>query len=270
MLNKAPAHPAQFKADVSQRIVEGYASHFGNVDEVGDVVVKGAFERTLANRLPRKVIKTLYNHGPLIGSPISATEDSVGLFTVSKISNNPLATAVLQDIADGHVTHMSFAFDILRREHIQPEEPGKTAIRRLLELKLYEVSYVDFPANEMAAILGAKAISDALDEALGAVPQLAKLWETKGFFKDSQLDLHRHLTGVVASAITAAIKALSDESSEPPAIVPAVATTSADDPPPIADVEIPDPEDGLYDVAFKLSSLKARLDVATAGYRLGT
>lgn len=270
MLNKSPGLPAQFKADIEQRLVEGYASTFGNVDSVGDVMMPGAFRKTIADRFPRKVIKSCYNHGPLIGSPVSLTEDSTGLFTVTKISNNPIGTAVLQDIADGHVTHMSFAYDVVRRDFLQPEDATKAPIRQLQEVKLYEYGPVDFPANEMASILGAKAIADALDEALGALPELERVWQQKGFLSDRQRDLHHHLTGVVVTAITSAIKALSEETPELTTLnattvdESGAATTPSLEPPPNQPAS--DPEDLAYlGLSLKLAALTASLPPALRG-----
>lgn len=261
MYTKGPAAPAQFKANIDQRILEGYASIFGNVDLVGDVVVAGAFKRTLAARLPQGMLKSCYNHGPLIGSlRDGTTEDSTGLFTVAKISQSGLGTAVLQDVVDGHLTHQSFAYDVTRKDYLQPEDPSKSPVRRLLEVKLYEAGPVDFPANELAAIVGAKQVSEAIEEAMGAVPELTRLWEKKGFFKDSELDLHRHLMGVVATAISSALKALSETPPEPAASADAEAVTTAlGDPPPTA--ATPDPEEGMYAfaIASELSSLKTAL-----------
>lgn len=258
MYLKSHAAPAQFKANFEQRIVEGYASIFGNVDEVNDVMVPGAFKKTLAERLPAKLLKSCYNHGPLIGSLQPGTaEDSVGLFTRIKVSNSPLGTAVLQDIVDDHLTHMSFMYDPIRREYIQTEDANKAAIRRLLEVKLFEAGPVDFPANEMAGILGAKQLAEALEEAAAAIPKLAELWKKKGLFKDSELDLNRQLTGAIASAIESAIQALSERQPEPDASA-SVATTPQVEPPPNPSS---DPEAEAYE-AIEQSLAALRLDMA--------
>ena len=43
----------EFKADTSQRILEGYASAFGNPDSYGDIVQRGAFTKTILERKDR-------------------------------------------------------------------------------------------------------------------------------------------------------------------------------------------------------------------------
>ncbi len=265
MLNKSAASPAQFKADLEQRTFDGYASVVGNVDSVGDVMMPGAFRKTIADRFPRKLIKSCYNHGPLIGSPLELVEDATGLFTRTKVSSNPIGTAVLQDIADGHVTHMSFAYDVVRRDFIQ-QDGSRDPIRQLQEVKLYEYGPVDFPANEMASILGAKAIAAALDEAMGSLPDLERIWRTKGFLSDHQRDLHKSLTDAITTAIASAIKALSEAEPELSGDQPAAATTSSLEPPPKTAGTVADPEEKAYqEIGLRIAALQT--EVTLAGIR---
>jgi phage head maturation protease len=64
------AFATEFKVSNDGRTVEGYASTFGNVDQVGDVVVEGAYKRTLQHRMGR--IKVLRDHEHPIGVPVRA------------------------------------------------------------------------------------------------------------------------------------------------------------------------------------------------------
>lgn len=140
-------------ADVQGRTIIGYASTFGNKDRVGDVVVRGAFKKTIAERKP----KVFYNHMYPIGSPIKLEEDSKGLLTESKISATPKGDEILELVKDGVINEMSIMYEVVKRE--VDEEEGTTYLK---ELKLYEYGPVDFPANEQAVIEGVKSLADRL------------------------------------------------------------------------------------------------------------
>jgi HK97 family phage prohead protease len=156
------AFATEFKVSGDGRTVEGYASTFGNIDAVGDVVVAGAYKRTLAHRMDR--IKVLRDHEHPIGKPIEASEDSKGLYTKSRISDTPLGNETLTLLRDGVLDRMSIGYEPISPERGQQD--GK-AVRFLKEIKLYEWSVVTFPANESAAVTGVKALED-LDRAYHA------------------------------------------------------------------------------------------------------
>lgn len=258
---KTQPAPAQLKADFGQRTIEGYASTFGNVDLVGDVVVAGAFRKTLAERLPRKLVKVFYDHYVPVGMPVKAEEDGTGLFTVSKISAVPEGDKVLQFVTDGLCAHMSFAYDVVRREYIEATDAASIPIRRLLELKLYEFGPVHFPANEQAEILSLKELSESLREAKAAVPKLSELMGKKGFLRDPEIDLVQRLGPAINRAVADAIKALSEAEPEPAASAD-VATTPPAEPPHEPALVVVDPENELYGVALQLAALRAQLDPA--------
>jgi HK97 family phage prohead protease len=60
--------------------VEGYASLFGEIDAARDMVMPGAFARTLKSRGPRR-IPMLFQHDPAepVGVWLELTEDFRGL-----------------------------------------------------------------------------------------------------------------------------------------------------------------------------------------------
>jgi len=55
--------------DLEKYEFEGYASTFGNEDLVGDIVEKGAFKKTIQERLPKNLIKVLWQHYDPMGVP---------------------------------------------------------------------------------------------------------------------------------------------------------------------------------------------------------
>ena len=223
MERKAVALPAEFKVASDGRTVEGYASTFGNVDAVGDVVVAGAYKRTLDRAAQSheglKRIKVLRDHDQPIGVPLEAVEDGKGLYTRSHISDTQLGNETLTLLRDGVLDRMSIGYEAVQKEQGQHE--GKQ-VRFLKEIKLYEWSVVTFPANDSAAVTGVKQLED-LDRAfhafkagrlpvadLVALVSKAALPETAPLAApDAQPDQHQPDTS--DSAVADAIKALHDD-----------------------------------------------------------
>lgn len=136
---------------------EGYASTFGNTDATGDVVLPGAFARSIREKGPRGVA-LLWQHGreslDPVGEWLELREDSKGLFVKGQLFMD-LARAKdrLLLLRRKAVDALSFGFSV---------PPGgaeydvKTGIRKLKEVALFEISPVTFGANPRATITGAK------------------------------------------------------------------------------------------------------------------
>jgi uncharacterized protein len=147
------------KAAKGKRQIEGYASRYER-DLVGDVIQKGAFSKTIAERLPKNQIKILWQHDQTkpIGKPIHMEEDSKGLYIVGAISDTPLGNEALTLIDDGVVDTMSIGYDVIKDEQTKDGQS-----RLLKELRLYEFSPVTFPANPFAGIT---AVRKSIDEVM--------------------------------------------------------------------------------------------------------
>lgn len=148
----------ELKSNRGKREIEGYASTYEK-DLVNDIIQRGAFKKTIAERLPKNQIKILWQHdsNQPIGKPIHMEEDSKGLFIVGKISDTRLGNDALTLIEDGVVDTMSIGYDVIKDEIA--EDKGS---RLLKELRLYEFSPVTFPANPTAAITGIRKDLNAL------------------------------------------------------------------------------------------------------------
>jgi HK97 family phage prohead protease len=79
--------PFEYKANTAKREFEGYASTYKR-DLVGDQVVKGAYKKTLDERLPNGKIKILYQHSDPVGLPLEMYEDSKGLYVRQDLKYN--------------------------------------------------------------------------------------------------------------------------------------------------------------------------------------
>lgn len=122
--------------------VEGYASLFGEIDQARDMVMPGAFARTLALRGVRR-IPMLFQHDPAepIGIWTEISEDWRGLRVRGRLIPDVVrARELLALLREGAADGLSIGFKTVRSRR----EP-KDRIRKLLEIELWEISIVTFP-----------------------------------------------------------------------------------------------------------------------------
>ena len=126
---------------------EGYGSIFGNVDSYRDIVVKGAFNRTIKNNKNR--IKILWQHDSYepIGRPVEIYEDEKGLYLKAKLCNTDIGKKAYELMKEKVLDEMSIGYQTLVHEYDKEKD-----IRYLKEVKLFEVSVVTWAANEKAKI----------------------------------------------------------------------------------------------------------------------
>ena len=144
--------------DLEEGVISGYASVFGNVDSYGDIVVKGAFLKSIKkNRESGKVISIFYGHNmedprANIGRVIELREDNYGLFFKAQLdlSGDTYGRLVYEQLKDGRLDSLSFGFSVI-------DGANTEAGYELRELELYEISVVPIPANQEALITEVKA-----------------------------------------------------------------------------------------------------------------
>lgn len=141
--------------DIEGRTFRGYASTYDK-DLGGDIIVPGAFAKTLAERGQR--VKVLWQHSEPIGRPVEMREDSKGLYVEALVSKTRLGDEALELMKDGVIDQMSIGYSVPAGK----SESQTDGTRIIKELKLYEFSAVTFPMNEAAVITGVKTIRDAL------------------------------------------------------------------------------------------------------------
>ena len=160
----------------------GYASVFGVVDNQRDIMMRGAFSHTLKGRVPE--IKLLWQHqqDEPIGIFTEIAEDANGLYVEGKllmqVQRAKEAHALLME---GAISGLSIGYSPVRYSTDEV-----TGVRKLAEVKLWEISLVTFPANDAAQVTVVKqmpdlewmqlqqgghlvALSEALDRAMGAL-----------------------------------------------------------------------------------------------------
>jgi HK97 family phage prohead protease len=145
--------PFEIKADSEDElIITGHGAIKGNIDSYGDVIVDGAFKKTVKEQGNR--IAFCYQHD--IYNPIAKIrvieEDAKGLYLEVKISDaeNDIKTK----IREGILKEMSIGYTTMDSK--RGEKDGKD-VNFLTEIKLYEVSLVTIAANPLAMIESMKA-----------------------------------------------------------------------------------------------------------------
>ena len=137
------------------KTIKGHASAFNNVDSHGDIVEKGAFTKSIAQAMERK-INLFSSHSmdarDLVGSIVSMREDGKGLLFEAAISQAPSAQDIAIKAAEGHLNEVSIGFFIKEYEDVRDEKTNKT-IRHIKEVELVEISLVSRASNPEATLL---------------------------------------------------------------------------------------------------------------------
>jgi len=149
ILYKAAPVGELIDADEKAGIIKGYGSYFGNIDSDKDVIVKGAYKKTIAENGER--VKYLYQHdmNQPIGKMNELYEDDKGLVFVAEIAKTQMGMDVVELMKSGVITENSVGIMPIQKEN-------KGDYREIKEVKLYEISAVTLAANDQAKILDVK------------------------------------------------------------------------------------------------------------------
>ncbi len=184
---------------------EGYGSVFNNEDEGGDVMLPGAFKRTLANHKRAGTMpKMLLNHGsmglgamvgsdPMADLPIgkwkAMFEDGKGLEVKGRLINldTERGKSIYGAMKEGELRGLSIGYRV--KDFVRGTKPSEPR-RQLKEVDLFEVSPVTFPMNTQAGVSTVK-LSDRLSRQDGetgnhlglAICGYATLWDREHFFE---------------------------------------------------------------------------------------
>lgn len=141
----------ELKADPDTRTVTGYGATWEK-DLMDDVIVPGAFAKTLTERLPGGRIKYLQDHHIPVGIVTEAEEDKKGLQFTAKVIKTANGDEHLELVRSGVISQASIGFRAKRVEFDKDAD-----FRKILEVNpLLEVSGVLFPANPGTAVSVAK------------------------------------------------------------------------------------------------------------------
>ena len=138
-----------------KRTISGYAAVFDEKSDLlggwfTEVIRPGAFTATLRTA----DVRCLFNHDPnlVLGRNKAATltlrEDSRGLFMECELPDTTLAKDLAESIRRKDVNQQSFAFRTVKDRWTYSDDYKEPAFRELLEVELYDVSPVTYPAYQ--------------------------------------------------------------------------------------------------------------------------
>ena len=145
--------------DGKKGIVRGYYSSFGVIDSWREVLVKGAFTKTVMEWGPKgkRRIKHLLHHVPYWGAGViqELEEDNFGLLFTTKMMNHERGRDTLIEYEEGHFTEHSIGFRIIKWEWDDEND-----VLLLIEVQLYEGSSVAWGANPETPVVDIKALRE--------------------------------------------------------------------------------------------------------------
>ncbi len=150
----------EYKVNQDTRILEGYASVTGNVDDGGDLIESGAYKSTL--RKHGKMVAHVFNHDmdKIVGPILELKEDSTGLYFKTKVSETPLGNDVLVWAADKALKGNSVGMWSSRKDmtwHDETNKGSKGQGRTLHKIqRLIEITTATVPMNRKAKLTGVK------------------------------------------------------------------------------------------------------------------
>lgn len=131
-------------------VIEGYASLFGDADQGGDIVGKGAYAASLTKlKSEGRQVKMLWQHDPAqpIGVWDEVREDDKGLYVKGRLLDSVArAREAAALIAAQAIDGLSIGY---RTVKATKDDKGQ---RLLTELELWEVSLVTFPMLPSARV----------------------------------------------------------------------------------------------------------------------
>lgn len=169
--------------DLVANTFEGYSAGIGNEDEVGDIIVNGAFDKSIKERVKAGRVKWIDQHNyrstnELWGTVADAREMPVGetqnevakeegctdlLWSRFKGSSVQPARDALIKISEGILDGLSIGFKAIRVEYTAEDESDQDdplwawlmgrGKRKLLEIAWWETSSVIWGANQAALVV---------------------------------------------------------------------------------------------------------------------
>jgi HK97 family phage prohead protease len=174
--------PLNVKA-LEKRQFEGYLSTFGNVDHGGDIVVRGAFKKTLSEWKARDELPPMFwmhQADRVPGKWLAMSEDDDGLYVKGELAETELGNEMHTLLGMKAVRGMSIGYVVEERDY------SKEGHRLLKEIDLWEGSIVSMGMNPLAKV---EAVKSRLSKSGEFVPQPA----------DFKRSLEQHLRDVGCS-----------------------------------------------------------------------
>jgi hypothetical protein len=153
-------------------IISGYASVFNERSETlygffQEVITPTAFDSTLTNNPD---VRCLFDHdsskvlGRTTNGSLTLKKDERGLFIECEPPDNSWANDLVVSVQRGDINQMSFGFRVKDDNWIPNGVSDGIDLREILDLELFEVSVVTFPAYTQTSV-GVRSLEE-IDEEL--------------------------------------------------------------------------------------------------------
>lgn len=143
--------------DTKKRVVTGYLSNFDNIDHDSDIIVKGAFQKSIDERKQAIWFLNQHNWQQPHGKFSVLREDSKGLYFESEpLIDTTYSSDVLKLYEAGIMREHSIGFQTIKSDY---EKQKNTNVRIIKEVKLYEGSNVTLGANPETPFTGFKSFT---------------------------------------------------------------------------------------------------------------
>jgi HK97 family phage prohead protease len=178
---------------LSDREFEGHGSIFGNVDLGGDVVLPGAFKRTLADHKKAGSMPSMFwMHKPdqVAGAWSDVREDSKGLYVRGSLADTQLGNEMRELLRMKAVRGLSIGY---RTNESDYDREGN---RLLKEVDLWEISIVSMAMNPLAKVEASKSRLSLKGEYVPTEREFERTLRDAGYSRA----VARHLAGKVFDA----------------------------------------------------------------------
>jgi len=189
---------------LKKREFEGYGSVFGNKDYGNDVVLPGAFKRTLAEHKGDDTLPLMFwmhQADQIPGKWQEMSEDDNGLYVKGVLADTPLGNEIHTLLGMKAVSGLSIGYST--RDYDYDNE----GVRLIKDADLWETSIVSLPMNPKAQIVHAKSRLSERGEYVPKDEEIAELkrdverfLQTKGFSRRAAMavvgDLFKGSTSV--------------------------------------------------------------------------
>jgi HK97 family phage prohead protease len=151
--------------DDAKGVIIAYASVYNNIDSDREVIMPGAFTKTVNENYKR--IRVLKDHNPTIGLGVPLainTSDSYGLLTTTQFNlKKEVSRDMYEDIklflANGLNAELSIGFQTVKSIEERVDEENE--IEKITEVKLWEYSFLsNWAANERALVQSVKQMNN--------------------------------------------------------------------------------------------------------------
>jgi len=162
------------KIDVTSRKISGYGAIWNNIDDAGDMLVKGCCSKSISERGPgsatnrKMVFLNQHETDEPLGRLIVLVEDEKGLYFEAELDPITKADEVLIQLQSGTLNQFSIGYNYVwdKCEWVGGDkmQPGYLLVK---EINLFEISVVTFGCNEetgFEGMKGSKAVTPIVED----------------------------------------------------------------------------------------------------------